>query len=216
MLAGLLGLTGAEYCCVADAALGKVVEEAGTRSTDEEGAALAVLGWGSSAATLLSGGGTDALDDLIVTTRRSYHLVRVLDPASGSPLLIYLRVDRRRGNLAVVRRGLVAARPATTVPTQRTDPQVTTVGACRHHGRGAHRRGDARSPATPPARAGGVVALPRRRPVALPAPRNPAPPSPVARSPDSRVAGGLEPEGGRWYSDTATLERVLRALRRSR
>ena len=126
MLARLLGLAGAEYCCVADAALGKVVEEAGARSSAEEGTTLAVLGWGSSAAVVLSVGATDALDDLIVTTRRSYHLVRVLDPGSGGPLLVYLRVDRRRGNLAVARRGLMAARPvapAAAVPTQRMDPR---------------------------------------------------------------------------------------------
>lgn len=244
LLSELLGHAGAEYCCVADASLGKVVEEAGARSDEHEKAALAMLGWGSSAATLLSGSAADELDDLIVTTRRAYHLVRALDPGSGRPLLIYLRVDRRRGNLAAARRGLAAARPGApqaTVPVQRSESVVVRgIGgsAAVPSARGGlavvpeptapsalpapSAPSVSSAPPMPKApsarttssvRPGGVVALPRRQPAAPPAPRRP-PPSPVVRSAAESGTAGLGPVDGRWHTDTGTLERLLRALRR--
>lgn len=107
LLQKLLRIPGASYCCIADGARGTVVEDAG--ATD--GAVhLAVLGRGTAAAGYLAGAHDELaeIDELIVTTRRAYHLVRELD-GSSEPLLVYLRLDRPRADLAAGRRALAAA-----------------------------------------------------------------------------------------------------------
>ncbi|MGI5130796.1 hypothetical protein ACQEVB_28595 [Pseudonocardia sp. CA-107938] len=187
LLRDLIADTGAQYCCVADAAQGRVLEEVGVQPGAQADTSLAVLGWGAGAAAFLASNADDEMDDLIITTRSCYHLVRPLATASGEEsLLVYLRVDRHRGNLAVARRGLSTARPrAPTVPKQD------------------------RAESAPALVAAGRVPLPRRHPVALPAPRRPLPtPAP------STI--GVRPEGGRWHTDVDTLDRLLHALRRLR
>ncbi|WP_441249200.1 hypothetical protein [Kitasatospora sp. McL0602] len=48
------------------------------------------------------------LQDLIVTSGRSYHLLRFVDTAFDSRLLLHLWLDRTHGNLAVARLRLQA------------------------------------------------------------------------------------------------------------
>jgi hypothetical protein len=111
LLQELLNIRGVTYCCLADGVMGNVLDSAGTEERDEPGVPIAVLGWGATAAGFLSAAAADELDDLILTTRRAYHLVRQFeDGAAGHPLVIYLRLERNRANLALARRELAAVR----------------------------------------------------------------------------------------------------------
>ena len=88
LLQELLQVPGANYCCIADGTTGKVLDSAGVAPDDGSGVSLAVLGWGATAAGYLAAAAGDELDDLIVTSRRAYHLVRQFDGRSGQPMLI--------------------------------------------------------------------------------------------------------------------------------
>jgi predicted regulator of Ras-like GTPase activity (Roadblock/LC7/MglB family) len=46
----------------------------------------------------------DLLEDLIITTAGGYHLLRVVQTEFDSRLVLYVWLDRARGNLAVARR----------------------------------------------------------------------------------------------------------------
>ncbi|AEM84705.1 hypothetical protein [Streptomyces violaceusniger] len=48
-------------------------------------------------------GGEPAVEDVIVTTRTCYHLLRFVDTAFDSGVFFYLWLDRREGNLALAR-----------------------------------------------------------------------------------------------------------------
>ncbi|MEU5269265.1 hypothetical protein AB0G77_12095 [Streptomyces hygroscopicus] len=53
-----------------------------------------------------NGGGRDrepAVEDVIITTRTCYHLLRFVDTAFDSGVFFYLWLDRREGNLALAR-----------------------------------------------------------------------------------------------------------------
>jgi len=204
LLRDLLAHTGAEYCCVADPVQGKVLEEAGLQSGAQSETSLAVLGWGAGAEVFLRRSGSDELDDLIVTTQAAYHLVRPLEADADQPLLVYLRVDRKRGNLALARRGLATARPA-TAPSgggSTTSDRPARLPAQRHPEAPARQEAARQVPAA-------VGALPRRQPLALPVPRPPPSPQPRKAATDAVL-----PAGARWHTDTRTLDRVLQALRR--
>lgn len=211
LLRDLIAHTGAEYCCVADAAAGKVLEEAGAQGGTDT--SLAVLGWGAGAESFLAVSSGEELDDLIVTTRTSYHLVRRLGEGPNGALLIYVRVDRRRGNLALARRGLATTgspSAAAPVPAQRGGPGPMPAPAPAP-GPAAVLAAAPTSALMPTRMPAAVVALPRRQPVALPAPRRP---SPTVRVPDGSATGAGVPGGGRWHTDASTLDRLLQALRR--
>ncbi|MFD5388401.1 hypothetical protein ACWDHW_07075 [Streptomyces melanosporofaciens] len=47
--------------------------------------------------------GEPAVEDIIVTTRTCYHLLRFVDTAFDSGVFFYLWLDRREGNLALAR-----------------------------------------------------------------------------------------------------------------
>ncbi|MBO3675972.1 hypothetical protein [Streptomyces sp. NEAU-YJ-81] len=47
--------------------------------------------------------GEPAVEDVIVTTRTCYHLLRFVDTAFDSGVFFYLWLDRREGNLALAR-----------------------------------------------------------------------------------------------------------------
>ncbi|MBW0119208.1 hypothetical protein, partial [Pseudonocardia abyssalis] len=103
VLRELLQLPGATYSCAAVRASGDVVAAAGAESLDP----AAVVRWARTAADLLA---DDDLDDLMVTSRRSYLLVRPVDGGRHGPLLVALRLDRSRANLAAARRELAMVR----------------------------------------------------------------------------------------------------------
>jgi hypothetical protein len=126
----LLQVPGATYSCVADSGIGEIVSSAGNEGGDLEDTAAAVLSWGRSAAGHLSSVSADEFDDLMITSRRSYHLVRQVDDGSGRLMLVYLRLDRGRSNLAVARRALATARlqdAAAAIPQQRSAPVVPAL-----------------------------------------------------------------------------------------
>lgn len=48
------------------------------------------------------------IDDMLVTTDRGHHLLRLLETAFEGPLVIYVRLDLERSNLALARHHLRA------------------------------------------------------------------------------------------------------------
>jgi hypothetical protein len=55
--------------------------------------------------TLATLGMEDAIEDMLITLGRQYHLIRPLTSTRGS-LFLYLALDRSRANLALARHGL--------------------------------------------------------------------------------------------------------------
>jgi hypothetical protein len=55
--------------------------------------------------TLASLGIQDAVEDILITLTRQYHLIRMLR-SSGNSLFLYLALDRQRSNLALARHSL--------------------------------------------------------------------------------------------------------------
>ncbi len=171
-LHSLLRLPGATYSCVVERDSGRVLAEVGqgeSASGDSEGVVpYSVPRWGTAVAAMFDSTSGDELDDVMITGRRSYHLVRPIGPDAS--VLVYLRLDRSRSNLAAARRELATVRLAGgAVPA--TPPAAPAVPAAR-----------SRSEATAPAaRSRSVAATP------------PAPPSrvPAALAPPSTPARGV-------------------------
>lgn len=105
VLRELLQIPGATYACAAARTGDELLAEAGAEPVDP----AVVVRWARSAADLLAAA-DDELDDLMVTSRRSYRLVRPVDAPGLGPLLLVLRLDRARANLAVARRELARVR----------------------------------------------------------------------------------------------------------
>ena len=144
-----------------------------------------VLRWGMEASDVLAGPAGGGMEDLILTSGGYYHLLR---PLGGGRSLIYLCVDRAKANLAVARRELAAARPESAVAPDPRPPAASRMAA-----------------AMPPASRGAVeVPLPRR-PGSTTLP-------PVA-APPGRPRSAAPVLGQAWADDTATMSRLLVALR---
>ncbi|WP_147102600.1 hypothetical protein [Pseudonocardia sulfidoxydans] len=79
---------------------------------------MSAVGMLAAAGTRLSGavghGGGDAVDDVTVTSRRSFHVLRPIAVA-GRTAIVYLRLQRGRSNLAAARRDLAAPEVAAAV-----------------------------------------------------------------------------------------------------
>ena len=171
-LHSLLRLPGATYSCVVERDSGRVLAEVGqgeAASGDSEGVVpYSVPRWGTAVAAMFDSTSGDELDDVMITGRRSYHLVRPIGP--GASVLVYLRLDRSRSNLAAARRELATVRLAGGAA-----PATTPAAA-----------------AVPAARSGSDAAVPaaRSRSVAATAP---APPArvPAALAPPSTPARGV-------------------------
>lgn len=130
----------------------------------------------------------------MITSRRSYRLLRVLEGGSRRPVLVHLCLDRDRSNLALARRELAAVQvgefvPAVSIPEQGPPPAATPID-------------DPPAPVSAPA-----VPLPRRAAVRRPPAALPAP----ARD---EVPTVLTPVlAQQWSTDVTTLRRLLGALR---
>ena len=202
-LHSLLRLPGATYSCVVERDSGRVLAEVGSgeaASGDSEGVVpYSVPRWGTAVAAMFDSTSGDELDDVMITGRRSYHLVRPIGP--GASVLVYLRLDRSRSNLAAARRELATVRlgggaaPATTpaaaaVPAARSGSDAAVPAARSRSDAAVPRR--SRSDATAPARSRTEATAPaaRSRPVAATAP---APPArvPAALAPPSTPARGV-------------------------
>lgn len=165
-LHALLRLSGATYSCVVERDSGRVLAEVGNGeagSGDSEGVVpYSVPRWGTAVAAMFGTTSGDELDDVMITGRRSYHLVRPLGPDAS--VLVYLRLDRSRSNLAAARRELAAVRLSGGAPAASSGAPAATP---------ARSRGD-----VPAARARGPVAAtspaPARVPAALAPPSTPA------------------------------------------
>ncbi len=165
-LQALLRLPGATYSCVVERDSGRVLAEVGNGeagSGDSEGVVpYSVPRWGTAVAAMFGTTSGDELDDVMITGRRSYHLVRPLGPDAS--VLVYLRLDRSRSNLAAARRELATVRLSGGAPAASSGAPAATP---------ARSRGDA-----PAARARGTVAAtspaPARVPAALAPPSTPA------------------------------------------
>ena len=81
-LHGLLRLPGATYACVVERDTGRVLAEVGRGeggAGDGEGVVpYSVARWGTAVAAMFDATSGDELDDVMITGRRSYHLVRSL------------------------------------------------------------------------------------------------------------------------------------------
>jgi hypothetical protein len=234
VLRGLLLLPGATYSCVADRASGELVAEAGGGPTDP----AVVVRWARSAADFLAEADDD-LDDLMITSRWSYRLVRAVDDGGRGPVLLHLCLDRSRANLAAARRELSRVRlDATEVAPQPPGPVPSPAKTPS--------RAEASSSADPPGPPGWMP-LPRRVPAAIPPPAPRRPPSRPPRwpatsrqvvaaagapiVPRARTGGAAAPapgpeaaeEGGApgapevsasgWANDVGTMRRLLAGLR---
>ncbi|GAA3235713.1 hypothetical protein GCM10017691_33320 [Pseudonocardia petroleophila] len=221
VLRELLQMPGATYSCAAVRASGDVVAEAGAEPVDP----AAVVRWARTAADLLADADDD-LEDLMVTSRRSYRIVRPVDGGERGPLLLLLCLDRSRATLAAARRELALVRLVDAPPAPSAlPPGVIEVPP------------PSQALAAPPA------PLPRRVPAAIPppavripstrAPRWPSrarPPGSVAVAPPPAAPSvvpqprrgapvpGPRPEptaapAPRWADDVGTLRRLLAGLR---
>ena len=199
-LHSLLRLPGATYSCVVERDSGRVLAEVGqgeTASGDSEGVVpYSVPRWGTAVAAMFDSTSGDELDDVMITGRRSYHLVRPIGP--GASVLVYLRLDRSRSNLAAARRELATVRLAGAGPA----PVAATVPAARSGSDSAVPAARSRSDSGIPAARSrsGATAARSRTDATAPAPRSrtvaatsPAPPArvPAALAPPSTPARGV-------------------------
>ena len=165
----LLRLPGATYASVVERDSGRVLAELGqgeASSGDSEGVvAYSVPRWGTAVAAMFGATSGDELDDVMITGRRSYHLVRPL--GAGAEVLVYLRLDRSRSNLAAARRELAAVRLAGGAATP--DQAAASPAPAS-----ARTRDDTSAPGARRAVAATSPARPARVPASLAPPTTPA------------------------------------------
>jgi hypothetical protein len=189
----LVAVPGATYAAAVDDRSGALLAESGAVGS---GAALAaLLAWARRAAALP---GPDGLDDLVVTTDRAFHVIR-LGTVAGVPVWAYLRVDRKRGNLALARRAGPSP-PDPARPPPGPAPGPTAPGPPCRGGRRRPCRSGLRPPcphrAVPPRRAPCPCGPrpPRWRPPSVP----PFPLRPPAGAPTPPRCTGCSPVSGSW------------------
>ncbi len=101
-----MAIPGAIGVCVVDCGTGLSLGAAGTAPDDVAAVAAgatAVVDAVTRATPFTSAAAADALEDLIVTSASGYHLLRRLPTGVGNQVVLYLWLDRDRGNLAVAR-----------------------------------------------------------------------------------------------------------------
>ena len=188
---------------------GRVLVEVGqgeAASGDSEGVVpYSVPRWGTAVAAMFDSTSGDELDDVMITGRRSYHLVRPIGP--GASVLVYLRLDRSRSNLAAARRELATVRlagggipTAAAVPAARSGSDVPVRSRSDAAVPAAQSRSDAAArsrtvAATPPP-------APGRVPAALAPPSTPA--RGVRRTAASALSGSAGAESSRSLTDADT------------
>lgn len=107
-----MDIPGAVGASIVDWTTGFPVASAGSApNADHEAAAAGtadVVQAATSRSLFVSAVPHDALEDLIITTAGGYHLLRPVPTDFDSRLVLYVWLDRDRGNLAVARRRMEA------------------------------------------------------------------------------------------------------------
>ena len=102
-----MAIPGAIGASVVDYTTGLALAWAGRAPTDDPGAAAAgtadVINAAMTRAPFASTRPDDAAEDVIISTRGGYHLLRLISTGFDSRLLLYVWLDRTDGNLAVAR-----------------------------------------------------------------------------------------------------------------
>ncbi|MGQ0778378.1 MAG: hypothetical protein ACT4NY_28885 [Pseudonocardiales bacterium] len=106
VLVEILRLRGAEYVCLADRTNRHIIGEAGH---DDSENFSKVVKLETMVSEFLDSEFDDDLDDLIISSRHWYHLICHVDSFGIPPLMLYLRLQRSRANLAIARRELRSA-----------------------------------------------------------------------------------------------------------
>jgi hypothetical protein len=103
-----MAIPGAVGASLVDYTTGFAVASAGTAPNSDHEAAAAgtadVVQAANSRSLYVSAVPHDLLEDLIITTAGGYHLLRLVRTDFDSRLVLYVWLDRGRGNLAVARR----------------------------------------------------------------------------------------------------------------
>lgn len=103
-----MAIPGAIGAAVVDYTTGFPVATTGDAPNEDHEAAAAgtadVVQAAQSRSLFVSAVPHDLLEDLIITTAGGYHLLRLLRTEFDSRLVLYVWLDRHRGNLAVARR----------------------------------------------------------------------------------------------------------------
>jgi predicted regulator of Ras-like GTPase activity (Roadblock/LC7/MglB family) len=101
-------IPGAVGASIVDYTTGFPVATTGAAPNEDHEAAAAgtaeVIQAANSRSLFVSAIPHDLLEDLIITTAGGYHLLRVVQTEFDSRLVLYVWLDRVRGNLAVARR----------------------------------------------------------------------------------------------------------------
>jgi hypothetical protein len=104
-----MAIPGAVGASVIDYGTGTCLATAGAAPDDHDAAAAgatAVMAAVTRRAPFTAADTDDSLEDLIITSTSGYHLIRRLPTGFDARLVLYLWLDRHRGNLAVARRSL--------------------------------------------------------------------------------------------------------------
>ncbi|GGP99537.1 MULTISPECIES: roadblock/LC7 domain-containing protein [Streptosporangium] len=114
-----MAIPGALDALLIDQTSGMAVAVGGGRDedVDESAAALSeTLRAAMDGLALNSPGGTIRINDMIVTADNGHHLLRPMETAFDGPLVIYVRLDPERSNLALARHRLrsISGRLVTT------------------------------------------------------------------------------------------------------
>ena len=107
-----MAIPGAVGASIVDYTTGFPVASTGAAPNSDHEAAAAgtadVVRAATSRSLFVSAVPHDLLEDLIITTAGGYHLLRMVPTDFDSRLVLYLWLDRIRGNLAVARRRMQA------------------------------------------------------------------------------------------------------------
>ncbi|MER6947282.1 roadblock/LC7 domain-containing protein [Nonomuraea sp. NPDC000554] len=110
-LAEVMAIPGALDAMLVDQTSGLAVATSNPPGVDAEGSAAALteaLRATTDGLTRSCPGEAVRIDDMLVTTDRGHHLLRLLDTAFEGPLVVYVRLDLERSNLALARYRLQA------------------------------------------------------------------------------------------------------------
>ncbi|MET0536156.1 MAG: hypothetical protein ABW171_18220 [Steroidobacter sp.] len=111
-LKSLLSIDGAMCCALVDANSGMMLGSAGTGLDLELAAAGNTEVVRAKLRTMKSLGLADAIDDILITLSKQYHIIRPVQAKPG--IFMYLVLDRAKANLALARRSAQDAEQSLT------------------------------------------------------------------------------------------------------